>query len=118
MHTFITVVRAALILFVVLLLTLPMPAQTVSGTLSGRVIDPTGAVVPGVVVVAKDSDTGLVRQAKTDSEGSYLLSFLPLGTYQLTASASGFSTVQKTGVVIDLNKTTVSDFQLKPASVA
>ncbi|MDX2153123.1 MAG: TonB-dependent receptor [Bryobacteraceae bacterium] len=92
-------------------------SQTVSGTLAGTVTDSTGSVIPGVKVSAKNEQTGAVREATTNAEGYYLFSFTPLGSYQVTAAMGGFQTVEKTGVVVDLNKTTLSDFSLKPSAV-
>jgi len=105
--------------FIVLLLVASVaPAQTVTGTLSGHVTDATGAVMPGVKVTARDQQTGMVREAATNAQGFYEMSFMPLGTYQLSVAAEGFQAIRKTGVTIDLNKTTVSGFALKPSTVA
>ncbi len=93
-------------------------AQTVSGTLSGHVADSSGGMMPKVKVTAKNEQTGGTREATTNEEGYYLISFLPVGSYQVTVAASGFKTVEKNGVVIELNKNTVSDFVLQPAALA
>ena len=87
-------------------------AQTVSGTLSGTLKDSSGAVIPGMEVTAKNEETSLTRTAVTNGEGVYLMSFLPIGPYTLTVSVPGFKKVVKTGVLVELNKTTISDFDL------
>lgn len=92
-------------------------AQTVTGTLSGRVTDATGGVVPGVKITVKNEDTGFTREATTNEEGYFLISFLPLGKYEVTTTMQGFSSVVKKGVLIELNKNTVSNFELKPSAV-
>ncbi len=92
-------------------------AQTVSGTFSGHVTDKSGAPAPKAKIEAKNEQTGAVREATTNDDGYYLISFLPIGTYEVTVKLQGFRTVQKKGVVIELNKNTVSDFSLDPASV-
>src|SRR5712692_7667493 len=98
---------------VVLLDGLMASAQTVTGTLSGHVTDSSGAVMANVRVTAKNEQTGGVRQAATNNDGYYLMSFVPIGSYQLTVVVPGFKTVEKMGLVIELNKNTVSDFTMQ-----
>src|SRR5258707_37271 len=92
-------------------------AQTVSGTLAGRVTDSTGAVIPSVTITARNQETDLVRQAPTNHEGYFSFSFVPLGSYELSASIKGFQRVVKKDVIVDLNRTTVSDFVLALSTV-
>src|SRR5262245_55213760 len=92
-------------------------AQTVTGTLSGTVTDAAGAVVPGAKVMATNTETGLAREGATNSEGHFNMPFLPLGVYDVTAEAQGFQKVVKTGVSVELNKNTVSNFKLEISSV-
>jgi hypothetical protein len=112
--------RLATLLAVVSLacgLYLSTSAQTVTGTLSGTVTDATGAVVSGAKVTAKNTETGLAREGATNAEGYFNMPFLPLGVYDLTAEAQGFQKVVKTGVSVELNKNTVSNFKLEISSV-
>ncbi len=95
-----------------------VPAQTVTGTLSGRVIDSTGAVIPKVNVTIRGEDTGLVREGITNEQGYYAFTFVPLGKYTVTATARGFATVKKASVEVALNTTTTSDFTMVPAGAA
>ncbi|MBI4474467.1 MAG: TonB-dependent receptor [Acidobacteria bacterium] len=92
-------------------------AQTVSGTLSGRITDQTRAVIPGVAIAAKNELTGTMRDVLSNEQGYYVMSFLPLGTYEVTISLPGFQTIKKTGVPIELNNNTVLDFVMLPAGV-
>jgi len=87
-------------------------AQTVSGTLHGRVADQAGAVVVGATIVAKNLETGLERKTVTDDKGFYQITFLPIGFYDVTSSTTGFKTVTKQRVEVQLNSTTVEDFAL------
>src|SRR5687767_15456956 len=64
-------------------------AQT-AATISGTVHDPTGAVLPGVIVTAKNGATGLTRTSVTGPEGRYVLAQLPPGGYELRAELAGF----------------------------
>src|SRR5262245_12511455 len=87
-------------------LTLSSIAQNITGTIQGRVTDASGAVVPNAKVRINNQETGLVREAPTDAEGTFVLTFVPTGSYEVSIIASGFNTVHKKGVAIDLNKTT------------
>src|ERR687897_3559452 len=68
-------------------------AQGATGTISGNVKDETGAVLPGVTVQVKNSDTALARDLITDENGRFAAPNLAPGPYELTASLAGFSTV-------------------------
>jgi hypothetical protein len=92
-------------------------AQTVTGTLSGTVTDATSAVISGAKVTAKNTETGLAREVVTNTEGYFHMTFLPLGVYDVTAEAQGFQKVVKTGVSVELNKNTVSNFKLEISTV-
>lgn len=92
-------------------------AQTVTGTMSGRVTDASGGVIPNAKVLVKSEDTGFTREATSSEDGYFLFSFLPLGKYEVTVSVQNFSSVTKKGVLIELNKNTVSNFELKPSTV-
>jgi hypothetical protein len=68
-------------------------AQSNSGTLSGVVTDPSGAVISGATVTIQNPVSGLLRNATTDSSGRFQFINLPFNAYHLTASATGFSSV-------------------------
>jgi outer membrane receptor protein involved in Fe transport len=93
-------------------------AQTVTGTLQGTVKDQSAGVLPGTTVSARNRDTGQIRETVTNDVGYYVLSFLPIGGYELTASLAGFRTVVHEQVTVTLNDTRVVDFELTPAPVA
>jgi hypothetical protein len=59
--------------------------------IKGTVQDPTGAVIPGAEVKLTQTDTGLVRTATTETDGSYVVTTLPIGPYRLEVSKAGFS---------------------------
>ena len=69
-------------------------AQTLAG-ISGRITDRSGASIAGVTVTVRDAD-GKTRQTTTGTDGSFHLMQLPAGRYELTATASGFKTSQRT----------------------
>ncbi len=72
------------------ILAAPCLAQSAAGRISGRVLDPTGAVVAGAQVETQQIETGLIRSTATDSAGEYAFAVLPVGDYQITASHGGF----------------------------
>ncbi|MFN8005130.1 MAG: carboxypeptidase-like regulatory domain-containing protein, partial [Acidobacteriota bacterium] len=65
--------------------------QAATATIEGVVTDPNNAVVVGARVAVRNVDTGLTREIITDSSGLYRLTALPPGTYQISASATGFA---------------------------
>jgi hypothetical protein len=67
-------------------------AQISSATLVGTVTDPTGAAVAGATVEARNNATSVMRSAKTDGSGQYVIPDLPAAHYTLTVSTSGFKT--------------------------
>lgn len=104
--------------FVIALLIPAAPsAQTVTGTLQGAVKDTSGAVMPGTVVSVRNLETGQARETVTNSVGNYVLPFLPIGSYEVTAALPGFRTVIHPRVTVALNDTRVVNFELAPAVV-
>jgi hypothetical protein len=81
--------------------------------INGRVIDSSGAVLPGVTIVATQTDTGFRREAVTDDTGSYALLNLPLGPYRLEAALSGFRSYAQTGIVLQVNSNPVIPITLQ-----
>ena len=71
----------------------PAAAQetTNSGSIGGRVTDPSGAVVPGAQVTARQTDTNLTRTATTDAEGRFRFPYLKVGRYEITVQREGFA---------------------------
>jgi len=68
------------------------PLQLLPGQLGGYIIDPSGAVLPSAQVSVTQLDTGVVRAARTDSSGRWIVSSLPSGRVKIAASSQGFST--------------------------
>ncbi len=93
-------------------------AQTVTGTLQGTVKDQSGGVLPGTTVSVRSHDTGQVRETVTNAAGYYVLSFLSIGEYEVSAALPGFTTVVHQQVAVTLNDSRVVDFELVPAPVA
>ena len=79
-------------------------AQEVSGSISGTVVDATGASVNGAVVTLTNTDRAYVeRTLKTDKAGLYAARSLPLGNYSVSVAMQGFKTFTETGIVLHAN---------------
>jgi len=74
-------------------------AQSVRGVLAGTVTDPSGEAIAGATITAKNHDTGVITTTQSTSAGVYRFPELPLGTYDVTATALGFKSAMLTGVV-------------------
>jgi hypothetical protein len=74
------------------IMTSPAAAQTATGQISGTVRDASGAVMSGVKVVVSSQQTGLNREARTGSNGDFVVPLLPAGVYLVTAEQAGFRT--------------------------
>src|SRR5437899_12663778 len=77
-------------------------AQLPTGTILGVVKDTSGAVIPGVTVTVRNTATGAARTASTAEDGVYLVPALLVGTYDITAELSGFSTSVSRGVRLEV----------------
>jgi uncharacterized surface anchored protein len=75
-------------------------AQTLTGQIGGTVVDGQKAVVPGATVTVRNSDTKLVRDVVTDPSGSFVITNLLAGTYDVTVTLSGFKTYVQKGLVL------------------
>jgi hypothetical protein len=89
----------------------------ITGSISGVVTDPSGAVVPGVTVVATAVSTNIQSTAVTDSKGFYNFSTLNVGVYTVSASQAGFRDYQQTGIKIDANSAFRVDVTMKLGTV-
>src|SRR5215203_3060646 len=90
-------------------------AQQTTGTILGRVLDDQGAAVPGATVTATSPTTGFNRTVVSDAEGTYRLSALPVGQYDLSVELPGFTSVEQKGVTVNIAQTITMDFALKVA---
>ena len=83
------------------LLTPGVRAQGPSGTLTGQVLDQSGAAVPGVTVTATNPATSETRVAVTGVEGFYQLAALPPGRYELSFQLEGFKTMTRSDILVE-----------------
>src|SRR6266481_287199 len=107
--------RASALLF---LLAAASLAQTVTGTITGTVVDSSGAAAPGVSITATQVSTNLKNHAQTTEAGVYTLNFLPVGDYNITAEATGFKTATLGPFKLDVNQTVREDIRLDVGQIS
>ncbi len=94
-----------LLLLLSLLLASPVMAQTSGGALAGIVLDQSGAAIQGATVVAKNESTGVQFTTNTGPDGGFRFPALGIGTYDVTASQTGFTTQTQAGVNVQIAST-------------
>src|SRR5262245_20246364 len=100
-----------------LLLALLASAQETTGTIAGTVRDAQGAVIPNASVTIHNTQTGADRRRNSSSEGQYVATALPVGTYELTVEKTGFKKVTAQGVRLSVDNRLVIDVVLEVGSV-
>ncbi|HEY2545189.1 MAG TPA: carboxypeptidase regulatory-like domain-containing protein [Candidatus Acidoferrum sp.] len=93
-------------------------AQIISGDLVGTVLDKTGGVVPGATVEAVNVATGVKYTTKSNDAGEYRINNLPVGTYNISGSATDFATTTFNGFAVELNKTSTLQITLEVKGTA
>src|ERR1700681_5110118 len=108
-------VRCVLLLLLSLMLS-PYSAFVVSadtgGSISGTVTDQTGSVVPDTAVTALNLDTTVQQTTKTNANGFYAFTALPVGRYEIEILREGFNPYKRTGLVVDVNSQLRADVGL------
>jgi Carboxypeptidase regulatory-like domain/TonB dependent receptor-like, beta-barrel/TonB-dependent Receptor Plug Domain len=92
-------------------------AQQGTGELRGRVVDQQNAVLPGVTVVATNEASGQFREIVSGADGSFFMSALTPGSYEMSAQLSGFKKYGRRGVRVEVGKTQSIDVQLEVGAV-
>jgi len=88
-----------------------MFSQSFRGSIRGKVSDPSGGLVAGAKITAKNTGTGLIREVVSNEEGTYVLAELPAGDYTVTVSAAAFAPVAQ-NVIVNVGLDTTADFDL------
>ena len=103
-----------------LLLAVPFAAhgQDITAALRGTVADAQGAAVAGADVTVTSSATAFTRSVTTGPDGVYNFPDLPLGTYKIRASHSGFQAEEQTGIVLHVADSRVINFTLKVGAIS
>src|SRR6516164_6689030 len=81
----------------------------VTGSITGAVADSTGAAVPEALVTARNEDTLAVRTTKTDQDGRFYFSTLPIGSYTLRVEKPGFTGVMVSRFLLSVGEVSVHE---------
>jgi hypothetical protein len=103
-------------LFACMILLLPVTAYAQEATMIGAVTDSTGAVLPGVTVLAVHEGTGNQFETVTDQRGTYRIP-VRVGTYRISADLAGFTRIERTGVQLLVGQTVTVNMQMSPSTV-
>ncbi|GGH06578.1 TonB-dependent receptor [Silvibacterium dinghuense] len=88
-------------------------AQVLYGTMTGSVLDPTGAAIPGAAVTAVNVEKGIELHTTSNADGTFTFTDLTPGTYKVMTSATGFGPSEQQGIPVLANTVQRVDFQLK-----
>src|SRR5215470_4851097 len=102
----------ALCFLCLVLLSLPVSAQKITGDIEGDVTDSSGAVVPNATATAENVATNLSRTATSGSNGIFRINDLPIGTYKVSVSAPGFKVTERT-VQVSAGRLTHADYMMQ-----
>jgi hypothetical protein len=96
----------------------PLAAQRDTATLEGRVVDATGATVPNASVTVTNTATNFSYHAQSDASGSWIISPVRIGTYQITISAPGFKQTIDGPVTLDVQQRQRVDTTLQLGAIS
>jgi outer membrane receptor protein involved in Fe transport len=105
--------RAFVLFALLLVLTVSANAQVTTATLVGLVRDTSAAIIPGATVVATNEGTGVTREGVTDTNGEFVFSALPAGSYSVRIELTGFKTLQNRGMQLGAGQTVRQSFTLE-----
>lgn len=108
--------RVALILSGLVVFQVALRAQEARGTITGRVLDPSGAVVAGAEIRTTNVATGATVSGRSNEAGNYAIPYLLPGTYTLTAEMAGFKKAERPGIEVRVNDILNVEFQLQVGS--
>jgi hypothetical protein len=108
-----------LVSIVVVLLALPVaPAQVTTATVYGTIVDASGAAVPGTVATFVHEGTGAISTAKSNTQGQFTASLLPVGSYTVTLEAKGFKASKRTGLSLTAGQQLELDVSLDIGNIS
>src|SRR5215469_5115279 len=103
---------ARLLPFAILLFSVLVNAQTERAAITGRVTDPTKAVIAGARVSVINKDTNVRYGGATNNTGSYTITALPPGTYRVEVEKEGFRTIVQTGILLHVQDTVELNYEM------
>ena len=89
-----------------------------NATITGAVLDPTGAVVPNVAITLTNIATGQVRETSSNNSGIYVFSNVGVGHFNLDATAAGFQKFSRTNIDVNTDQTLKEDINLTVGNAA
>ncbi len=93
-------------------------AQTSTATILGTVKDTSGALVPGVSITVKHTESGLTRSVVSGELGGYNVPLLPVGAYEITTTMPGFKQAVRSGINLVVGQEAVVDLTLEVGAAA
>src|SRR5215813_10592711 len=97
---------------VMLLAAAHLHAQGATASISGTVLDPTGAAIPGASITVKNVGTAFTRTVISDDQGRYVAPELPIGVYEVQGSLAGFQTVVRRNIELTVGSHPVVDLHM------
>lgn len=107
----------SLVFFLSLVLSVPAYSQLLQGSITGNVIDPSGAAVPDAGVDVINNGTGRQRSTRTNAAGQYTFPTVSAGTFTLTVTKDGFRTTVQKGIDVAINSVTRANVTLQLGQV-
>ncbi len=106
------------LLAIILLLAMPVCAQNNTGIISGRIADPSGAVVAGAQVTVTQTDTSVDSVSQSNSDGLYRVPGLRDGSYKVTVTAAGFKKEVREGINLHIGENLNVEIKLEVGAAA
>ena len=113
-----TIAAGLVIAVVIALSVMPLSAQVDTGSISGTVSDPSGAVISGAKVTLTNEGTGAILSATTNTSGEYTFSPVRIGSYTIDATSAGFSTTTQKNLQVNVQQRVALNMQLKPGATS
>jgi len=110
-------VQALLVLSVLGIASSPAFAQATSGTILGTVEDPSGGAIPNAVVIVSNTGTSESKTVKTDTQGTYAVTYLIPGRYDVAVEKAGFSRFLRAGIDLQVDQKARVDVTMRVGSV-
>ena len=110
--------RLPLILITIMVLPAALLSQTGSGQLAGTVTDSNGAVVPDATITVVQIETGAKRTLTSSTEGNYSFTDLPIGTYRLDVTKTGFKATSISNLVVNVSNITRQEVVLQTGAIS
>ena len=108
--------RSLVLVFCAFLTAVPLTAQQ-QASISGKLLDPDGLVLPGATVTVSEQNTGFSRNVVTAETGAYTVPNLTPGTYTVTVEMPGFGTLKRTDVLLTAGSEMVLDLKMQVGGV-